>query len=96
MLNPSYIKNQAKLEQRFRNLVSARADILTKGSLTPAERAAMLVASGDPSESLMHSFKSGGGYSDDGERLEDDSDEDDYGIISGKQLKSRVMQDDGY
>lgn len=70
LLNPAYIKNQEKLQQRFRNLVSARADILTKGKkMTPAERAAMLVASGTPSESLMGSFAAGHSSEDDGEEL---------------------------
>lgn len=70
LLNPAYIKSQEKLQQRFRNLVSARADILTKGKkMTPAERAAMLVASGTPSESLMGSFAAGHSSEDDGEEL---------------------------
>ena len=92
MLNPAYIKNQEKLQQRFRNLVSARADILTKGKkMTPAERAAMLVASGTPSESLMGSFAAGhSSEGEEGEELDDAIDaEDTYGIISKEQMKER-------
>ncbi len=55
LLNPSFTKNQEKIERRHRNLVSARIDVVTR-DVSSAERAALLVASGPPSESLLGSM----------------------------------------
>lgn len=92
MINPGYGKNEEKLQQRFRNIVSARADILTKGGssaqISASERAAMLVASGTPSDALMGSF-AGGNSSDEADSLGEDEDNDTYGIVSKKDLTSR-------
>lgn len=78
LINPNYSKNEAKLDKRHRNMVTARVDIVTR-DVSHAERAALLVASGPPSESLRNSFA---GHSDDDDRLSDDYEGQDYGIIS--------------
>lgn len=92
LINPGYKKNKEKMEQRFRNIVSARADILTKGNqstrMSAAERAAMLTASGTPSEALMGSF-AGGDSSDEADSLGEEEENETYGIVSKNDLAQR-------
>lgn len=93
LINPGYSKNEEKLQQRFRKVVQAQADILTSSGsntkMTPAKRAEMLVASGTPSEALMGSFAAGGDSSDEADSLGEDDDNDTYGIVSKNDLASR-------
>ena len=75
-----------KLEKRHRNLVSARVDVVTR-DVSSAERAALLVASGPPSESLRSSFKDKTDSDSDEDKLSiSDEDGQDYGIVSKKQV----------
>ncbi len=78
------------MEKRHRNLVSARVDVVTR-DVTSAERTALLVASGPPSESLKSSFQgatNSSAYSDSDEDKPSIADEDgqDYGIVSKRQV----------
>jgi len=85
LLNPGFTKNQAKLEQRFRNLVSAKAESLTRGIEKSVAAKEELKRNQFISDELRKS-------TDSGEALGDSSDDDDdnsFGIISAKQLKDK-------
>lgn len=100
LLNPGYAKNQEKIEERFRTLTHAKADMLSgiKTGMTAEERARSLVNSGSPNIDKrtdprnFKGFKKGTAY--ESATSLDDSDSDDetsFGIIPTSKLRKGEM-----
>ena len=102
LLNPGYAKNQEKIEERFRTLIHAKADMLSgiKTGMSAKERARSLVNSGspnldkradprdfkDPKKEIVASAASLDQESDD-----DDDDETSFGIIPTSKLRQEEI-----
>ena len=101
LLNPGFAKNTEKMEERFRTLISAKADMLggVKTGMSAEERASSFVNSGPPDLDAIAKKAGMAGKrrmsSEDNLDCSDEEDETSFGIIGKKNLnKSAESEED--